>query len=183
VPRLRTVDGATTGVGGGPGRALTRAAGALLAERLAAAATDLAPRLGGVGALACGGQLRHHHLVHQRQVGLDTEDLGGELDGTVGLPGRCTDVELEVHGVLRGGHARAPPFTAERTITRPPLRPGMAPLMRRTPASASTLWTLRFMVVTRSLPMRPAIFLPLKTRPGVAAPPIEPGLRWTAWVP
>src|SRR5699024_7572040 len=183
VARLRAVDRAAAGVGGRTRRALSGAAGPLLAERLATAAPDLAAGLGGVRALARRGLLRDDDLVHQRHVGLDAEDLGGQLHRTVGLAGRGTDVELEVHGVLRRGHACAPHFTADRTTTRPPLRPGMAPLMRRTPASASTSWTLRFMVVTRSLPMRPAMDLPLNTRPGVAAPPMRPGLRCTACVP
>ena len=38
-------------------------------------------------------------------------------------------------------------------------------------------------MVWRSLPMRPAMRTPLKTRAGVEAPPIEPGLRWLRWEP
>ena len=60
----------------------------------------------------------------------------------------------------------------------PPLGPGMAPLMSSSPRSASTAWTVRFWVVVRTSPIRPAIRMPLKTRPGVDAPPMEPGLRW-----
>ncbi len=39
-------------------------------------------------------------------------------------------------------------------------------------------WSVRFSVVWRTPPIRPAIRMPRKTRPGVAQPPIEPGLRW-----
>lgn len=35
-----------------------------------------------------------------------------------------------------------------------------------------------FWVVWRTPPMRPAMRMPLKTRLGVEASPIEPGLRW-----
>ena len=35
----------------------------------------------------------------------------------------------------------------------------------------------------RALPMRPAMRRPLKTRPGVAQPPMEPGERCLRWVP
>ena len=38
-------------------------------------------------------------------------------------------------------------------------------------------------MVTVSEPIRPAIRTPLKTRPGVAQAPIEPGLRWFLWAP
>ena len=38
-------------------------------------------------------------------------------------------------------------------------------------------------MVTRSPPMRPAIFVPLNTRDGVAQAPIEPGARCTRWAP
>ena len=46
------------------------------------------------------------------------------------------------------------------------------------PFSTSTACTVTFWVVTVSLPIRPAMRMPLKTRPGVAQAPIEPGLRW-----
>ena len=37
--------------------------------------------------------------------------------------------------------------------------------------------------LTRSPPIRPAIRMPLKTRPGVEQAPIEPGLRWLLCAP
>ena len=64
-----------------------------------------------------------------------------------------------------------------------PSEPGTAPLMSSRPFSASTAWTVRFWVVTCSPPIRPAIRMPLKTRPGVAQPPMEPGLRWLRCAP
>ena len=38
-------------------------------------------------------------------------------------------------------------------------------------------------MVVRTSPMRPAIRMPLNTRPGVAQPPIEPGERCLRWMP
>src|SRR3954453_3092980 len=55
--------------------------------------------------------------------------------------------------------------------------------MRSRPRSASTAWTVRFWVVCRTAPMRPAIRTPLKTRLGVAQAPIEPGERCLRCVP
>ena len=79
VTRLRAVDDATAGELRGAGRALTGAAGALLAVGLAATTADLAAGLGGVRALTRGSQLGHDDLVDQRDVDLDVEDLGGQV--------------------------------------------------------------------------------------------------------
>src|SRR5690606_4463053 len=124
--------------------------------------------LGGVRALAGGGLLGHDHLVDQGDVDLDVEDLGGKVD---------------LHGL--GSHAQASWvfLAAERSTTRPPLLPGTAPLSRIRPFSTSTACTVTFWVVTTSLPIRPDMRVPLKTRPGVAQAPIEPGLRWLRWAP
>ena len=76
-------------------------------------------------------------------------------------------------------------LTASRTSTQPPLVPGTAPRTSTRPRSASVSTTSRFSVVTRMLPMWPAIFLPLKTLPGSWRWPVEPWLRWvteTPWV-
>src|SRR5690606_38991358 len=80
VARLRAVDDATTGELRRPDRALTRAAGALLTVRLGATASDLGAGLGLVGARTRRGELRGDDLVDQRDVGLDVEDLRGEVD-------------------------------------------------------------------------------------------------------
>ena len=74
-------------------------------------------------------------------------------------------------------------LAALRRTTTVPRGPGTAPLTRIRPFSASTECTVRFWVVIVSLPIRPAIRMPLKTRPGVAQPPIEPGLRWLRCAP
>src|SRR5262249_42737222 len=139
--------------------------------------------LGRVRALAGRGLLGHDDLVHQRDVGGHVEDLRGEFDGAVGLATDLLDRQREVCLFLEAGHAWAPPFTALLTITTPPLRPVIAPLISSRPFSASTLCTDRFCVVTRSLPIRPDMRMPLNTRPGVAQPPIEPGRRCTACAP
>src|SRR5215217_7524504 len=83
VARLRAVHDATARELRSPDGALTGAAGALLLVGLAATAADLAAGLGGVSALAGGGLLGHDDLVDQRDVDLDVEDLGREvnLDG------------------------------------------------------------------------------------------------------
>src|SRR5690606_37669428 len=129
-----------------------------------------------VGALACGSELGHHDLVDQRDVRLDVEHLGRKLGGA-GLLARGVE---HVDGLRHGSHA---PFAAVRTSTTPPLGPGTAPLTSTRPLSASTACTVRFWVVWRAWPMRPAIFMPRNTRDGVEAPPIEPGLRWLRCAP
>ena len=147
--RLRAVDDATAGELRRAGRALAGAAGALLLVGLAATAADLAAGLGGVGALAGGGQLGDDDLVDQRDVDLDVEDLGRQLDRAGLLAGRRQDVDrVDDCGVARrsgfGRHDGHFPFAAVRTRTRPPLGPGTAPLMSSRPFSASTAWTVRF---------------------------------------
>src|SRR3712207_9210110 len=47
-----------------------------------------------------------------------------------------------------------PPLTAERTSTRPPFGPGIAPLISSSPRSASTLWTVSDRVVVLTAPMQ-----------------------------
>src|ERR1700753_417732 len=69
VARLGTVHYATTGELRGPRRTLPGASGPLLPIRLAAAAADLAARLGRVRALAGRRPLCGDHLVHQRDIG------------------------------------------------------------------------------------------------------------------
>src|SRR5699024_9171210 len=166
----------------GADRALTGAAGARLGVRFAAAAGALGAGLGLVRALAGSGQLGHHDLVDQRHVGGDVEDrrrqCGGALLGTVGV--EHVD-DLVVLG--ERSHRLHAPFTAVLTTTRPPLGPGTAPETSSRPFSASTAWMVRFWTVWRALPIRPAIRWPRNTRPGVAAPPMEPGLRWLRCAP
>ncbi len=65
-------------------------------------------------------------------------------------------------------------FTASRTVIQPPFAPGTAPSIRIRPRSTSTCATLRLIVVTRSTPMWPGIFLFLKVLPGSWRPPVEP---------
>ena len=77
----------------GADRALTSATGSLLLERLAAGAGDLATTLGLVRALARCCELRDDDLVDQRDVGLDVEQLGGQLDRAGLLALGVDDVE------------------------------------------------------------------------------------------
>src|SRR5581483_10839160 len=179
VPRLRAVHGTAAGELRRARRTLTGAASAFLAIRLPATAAHVAAGLGGMRTLPGRRALRRHHLMHQRDVGWRVEQLGRQVDRAVLLAARCEHIDLQS---LRG-HYFSPRLIALRTMTSPPRRPGMAPLISSTPFSASTLCTTRFCVVTRSLPIRPAIRVPLNTRAGVAQPPIEPGRRWTACAP
>ena len=64
---------------------------------------------------------------------------------------------------------------AWRTVTKPPLEPGTAPLMRMSWRPSSIRMTDRFWVVMVSSPMWPDMRLPGKTRPGSCAMEIEPG--------
>src|SRR6188508_807100 len=96
------------------GRALTGAAGALLAVGLAATAAHLATRLRRMRALTSGRELGHHDLVDQRDVRLHVEDLGGQVRGL-------------------GCHLDHAPFAAVRIRTMPPRGPGTAPLMSSRP--------------------------------------------------
>src|SRR6185312_7537124 len=179
VARLRTVHNATAGELRRTSRALTGTPGALLAVRLPAAAASLAAGLGRMRALTGCRTLSRHHLVHQRDVGRRVEQLGRQFNAAALLAARRVHVNLDCFR----SHQLSPLLMALRTMTSPPFRPGMAPLISNTPCSASTLCTTRFCVVTRSLPIRPAIRVPLNTRPGVAQPPIEPGRRCTACAP
>src|SRR5690606_2787436 len=158
-------------------RTLTGAAGALLAVRLLATTADRGPRLGLRGALSRGGELGDDDLVDQRHVRGDVEDRGGQLGGA-GLLARGVQ-DVDGLGVSHG-HA---PFTAVRTTTTPRFGPGIGPATSSRPLSTSTAWIVRFWVVWRLWPMRPAIRWPRNTRPGVEAPPIEPGLRWLRCAP
>src|SRR5664279_550780 len=178
VARLRAVHHATAGHLRSAAGALTSAAGALLLERLLTSTGNHGARLGSVRALAGGGALRDDDLVDERNVGDDVKHVAGQVNRT-GLLALGVD-HVDGQRVSHGNHA---PFAAERMRTTPPLLPGTAPLISRKPLSRSTPTTRRFCTVLRSLPMRPAILMPLKTRDGVEAPPIEPGLRWLRWAP
>ena len=68
-------------------------------------------------------------------------------------------------------------------MTSPPSGPGTAPRISRRLRSGSARTTSRFKIVTRSLPIWPAIRMPLNTREGVAHAPMEPGERCLRCVP
>src|SRR5215204_4905813 len=171
------MDGSTADILRCADRTLPGATGAFLPVRLLPTPTNLTATLGGVGSLPRRGKLRHHYLVDERNVGGHIEQVGGQLDGSSLGAARIKNIDC--------AHAESPFLTALRSTTRPPLAPGIAPLIRIKPRSASTAWTARFCNVTRCTPIRPAIRRPLNTRPGVAQPPIEPGarcLRCTPWL-
>src|SRR5690606_32642081 len=167
--RDRAVDHATAAPLRGPPGALPGPAGALLAPRLGTATAYLAAGLGLVRALPGGGELGHHHLVHQGLVRRRVEDVRRQLHRA----GRAAVAPDHVNR----GHAATAFRTAERTSTSDPRGPGSAPLISSRSFSGSTACTVRFCTVKRTPPMRPAIRVPLNTRPGVAQPPIAPGER------
>ncbi len=118
VARLRPVHDATTGHLRRADRALTGVTRALLLEGLAAGARDLAATLGRVRALASRRELRDDDLVDERDVRLDVEQRGGQLDRAGLLAVGASHVEREVESAIglrhpslrcgrrRCGHAR-----------------------------------------------------------------------------
>src|SRR5206468_12172715 len=66
---------------------------------------------------------------------------------------------------------------ARLTVTYPPFGPGMAPLTAITLSSVSTLTISRFRIVTCCVPMRPAIFMPGKTRDRKLDATMDPAAR------
>ena len=134
-------------VRGGAG-ALAGAAGALLAVRLLAAATDLAAGLGVMGAEVAPGQLGDDRLVEDGLVHGCREQHLVEVDAPDGRAGSV------VEGGLRHRHAF-------RTKVSAPGAPGTDPFTRIRFRSESTRTTRSFLIVTRSCPMWPPILRPL----------------------
>jgi len=87
-----------------------------------------------MNALAGSGKLGHHDLMDQRNVGLDVEDLTGQLGRTGFLASGGVDVNGD------GAHACSPFFAALRTTTSEPLLPGTAPRTSSRPRSAKAGW-------------------------------------------
>ena len=206
-PRLGPESDAAPDELGRPGRTLPGPAGALLPVGLGPASPDLGPGLRRLGPSPGRGQLGRHHLVEDGSVRLDAEDLGVELDltelgavhraaggdagdglGAGQAPGWRPDRRRPVRSRRRWPSRATTPFTrgaltASRRTTIPPRGPGTAPLTKMIWRSGSD-WTIsRLRVVTCWAPMRPAIFVPLNTREGVAHAPMEPGARCILWLP
>src|SRR5690606_15758728 len=150
-----------------PRRAGPRAAGALLAPWLDAAASDLGAGLLRLRAGAPAREIGHDDLMNERLVERRRERRVGELYRF------AITVQIDLHFPSRG----LPALTAGRTSTRPEIEPGTAPLTSSRLRSASTRTTSRFGCVVRAAPRWPDIFLPLNTRPGDWFWPIEPGAR------
>ena len=128
---------------------LTSTAGALLTERLLAAAADHAAGLGLMGAGTPGRTLHADNLVHDRNVRLDAEHGIGELGRRGLLAFRGFDID-SCHWSLTPYQF---PLPATRTRTMPFLPPGTAPFTTMMFRSSSTRTTSRFLTVTRSQPM------------------------------
>ena len=128
-------------------RALARAAGALLAVRLAATAADLAAGLRVVRAGPAAGELGDDGLVEDGLVHRRGEQRLGEVDAPDGRAGSVVEVGLR-HG------------QAFRTKVSAPGAPGTEPRTRIRFRSESTRTTRSFLIVTRTWPMWPPIFMP-----------------------
>src|SRR6185503_2136215 len=172
-------------------RAVTGAAGALLAIKLLGRDGHIIAVLRRVRAGLPLRELVADHALQDiaadfgdAENGVVEFDLAGLLrikldDGEFHQP--CPSLVRSFAGVGRSFGAFA--FTASRTSTQLLSGPGTAPLIRMRPRSASVRTTSRFWVVTRSTPKWPAIFLPLNTRPGSWRWPVEPCERWDTETP
>src|SRR5262249_27793552 len=167
--------------------AMTGIARALLPVHLLARDGDFRPVLHVMRAGHALQELIAHHAVDQILARLQSEDGIAEfhLAGALGIErldgrfhGFCSAGSAAPGGVpawapsaLRndpgfGASLGSPRLTASRTNTQPPWVPGTAPRTSTSPRSLSVSTTSRLSVVTRTLPIWPAIFLPLKTLPG-----------------
>src|SRR5713226_7804863 len=133
--------------------------------------------LGTSGGLGCG--LGFGHLWGRRALSAGGAGFRVHRVGHLG--------SLWIFGLLVGHQTFLPvglpegPFTFTgfvevRTRTRAPFAPGTPPLTRMRFRSGSTRTTLYARAVTRSLPIWPDIFRPLKTRAASVAP-MAPGWR------
>ena len=126
------------------------------------------------------GEPATHHLVHQRHAHRGLEHLGGRSRVPTFLPATEPTSTFGISdrpwsaGSLDGGtdHHEAAVRARDRALDEQQV------CVRR------RRWTTsRFSTVTRSLPIWPAIRMPLNTRAGVAHAPIAPGERCLALVP
>src|SRR5579859_5544540 len=113
-------------------------------------------------------QLRGDNLVENRHIRGDSEHLLAQFELFYGLSGHVIHCCRGHFGYL------IPCFLI---VSRPPLAPGTEPFISSRLRSGSACTTCNFLAVTRSLPIRPAMRVPFKTRPGVVPEPIEPGAR------
>src|SRR5438045_5729964 len=171
--------------------ALAGAAGALLAIGLFGRAADVADAFCLVGAGAALGKLPIYDTRQDVAADRQAEDRFGQLDIADFLIVEIADGELHAAGPsapsaagswdASGGGASPPSprnaagngkpswalrFAASLISTQPPLLPGTAPMIIRTPRSGSAEKIRRLCVVTRAAPRWPAIFLFLKVLPG-----------------
>src|SRR5207249_4723370 len=126
-----------------------------------------APRLGLGRAGALVVALGDERLVQDGVVRLDAEDGVVHFDAAQLLALGVDDRDLHFLAFR----------PVRRTFTRTPSFPGTAPLTISMPFAESERTTLRFLTVAWPVPMWPAIFSPLITRPGSVPAPMEPGAR------
>src|SRR5690606_38339592 len=104
----------------------------------------------GTGALARVGLVGDDDLVHQVFVVVTTEHGLGCIELRRGLP--LLVEEFEFHHFAPSA-AWGLALTAGRTLTKPPLAPGIAPLISSSWRASSTRITSRFWVVRVTSPM------------------------------
>src|SRR6185369_13954597 len=150
----------------------TGTARSLLLERLLGRVMDLLAVLLGPRALAGIGLEGDDDLVHQVFVVFTAEHGFGRVVLRRGLALLVQEFELHYFAPFS---AVGLAFTAGRTVTKPPLEPGTAPLISSSWRASSIRMTSRFWVVTVSSPRWPVMRLPGNTRPGSCAMPMEPG--------
>src|SRR5512145_2281254 len=151
-------------------RTLSRSPSALLAIELACATGHLATTPCIMGAEASISLLANSSLMHNWNIGLNTENIFGERNHTDLSTGLVEEFCFHFYFHLAA-------LTARRTITSPFLAPGTDPRIKSRCCSGNTSTTCKFCTVTRLLPIRPAIRVFFQTRPGVVPAPIEPGAR------
>ena len=174
VARLRSENRSAMSPERGSGRTRTRATGALLTPRLFAAARDESLGLGRGGSAPPIRQLHPHCFMQQRIVALASEhrardfevaDLRSRLAENSGtFTGLCsTDAFRHLPPPAIRDSSRAPHDARSRSH---PSEPGTAPEISTALSSGSMSIILRFNTVAFSLPICPAIRIPLRTRPG-----------------
>src|SRR5581483_4378501 len=178
--------------------AVAGAAGALLLVPLGRGQRDFAARLRLVRACLALRQLVADHALQDVGARLQPEDIVGQADRAALFAVEAGYLAVHHSAPFASAGCAPAPFlnapgvgtpsgsfrlTASRTKIQPPLAPGTEPSTMIRPRSTSVFTTLRFCVVTRSSPIWPAIFLPLKTLPGSCRWPVEPAMRWESELP
>src|SRR5690606_1283139 len=155
---------------------MTRTPGPFLAIHLGRRRLQIQTALNLVRAQPRVGHLPDKRLVHQPDVDLGFENIGGQINRLNLLAGHIQYWYL--HGDYLVPSCHLPRRTrAGLIMTMLPFAPGTEPRPASRLRSGSTTSACRFWEVTRSFPIRPAMRWPGSVRPGVVVAPTEPGAR------